>query len=59
VNGEEELSFENGAGNYSRSEIPDSFEELRVGWVNYQGAPPGFTAWIDDLAFDSERIGCD
>lgn len=59
VDGEEELSFENGAGKYDRSEIPDEFEQLRVGWVNYQSAPPGFTAWIDEIAFDDERIGCD
>jgi hypothetical protein len=59
VDGEEELSFENGAGEYDRSEIPDEFDQLRVGWVNYQSAPPGFTAWIDEIAFDDERIGCD
>jgi hypothetical protein len=57
--GEEQFSFENGAGNYNRSDIPDEFSELRVGWINYQSAPPGFTVWIDDIAFDEERIGCD
>lgn len=55
----EVLSFERGAGNYADAEIPDSFSELRVGWINYQNAPPGFTAWIDDIALDDERIGCD
>ena len=59
IEGQEEISFENGAGNYDRSDIPDSFEELRVGWNNYQQAPPGFTAWIDDIAFDDQRIGCE
>jgi hypothetical protein len=57
--GDEKLRFENGAGNYDRSDIPDEFEELRVGWNNYQSAPPGFTVWIDDLAFDDARIGCE
>lgn len=59
LDGESILEFENGAGEYDGSEIPDSFSEVRVGWVNYQNASPGFTAWIDDLAFDDERIGCD
>lgn len=58
VDGEEELAFENGAGNYQDSDMPDSFVELRVGWINYQDAPPGFTAWIDDIAFDETRVGC-
>jgi hypothetical protein len=57
--GEQKLSFEDGAGNYDRSDIPDEFDELRVGWNNYQSASPGFTVWIDDIAFDDERIGCD
>jgi len=58
IDGEEELSFEDGAGEYDRSDIPESFDELRIGWINYQEAPPGFTAWIDDIAFGSDRIGC-
>lgn len=57
--GEQKLTFEDGAGNYDRSDIPDVFDELRVGWNNYQSASPGFTVWIDDIAFDDERIGCD
>jgi len=59
LDGDEILSFENGAGNYGKSDIPDSFDELRVGWINYQSAPPGFTAWLDDIAFDDARISCD
>jgi hypothetical protein len=59
LDGESILEFENGAGEYDRSEIPSSFSEVRVGWINYQNAAPGFTVWIDDLAFDDERIGCD
>jgi hypothetical protein len=54
----EKISIANGPGNYNGSEIPDSFAEVRVGWTNYQSAPPGFTAWIDDVALDNERIGC-
>ena len=53
------LSFAHGAGNYDDSDIPTEFGELRVGWSNYQSAPPGFTAFIDDIAFDDARIGCD
>ena len=54
----DQISIANGPGNYSGSEIPDAFTEVRVGWTNYQSAPPGFTAWIDDVALDNERIGC-
>jgi hypothetical protein len=57
--GEEVLSFEDGAGNYDRSDLPDEYDQLRVGWNNYQEAPPGFTVWMDDIAFDDERIGCE
>jgi hypothetical protein len=59
LDGEDILGFTNGAGNYDDSDIPDSFEEIRVGWIEYQNDPPGFTTWIDDIAFDDERIGCD
>ena len=59
LDGAEAISFERGAGSYADAEIPDSFDELRVGWINYQESPPGFTAWIDDVALDDERIGCD
>lgn len=57
--GEQQLAIENGAGNYSGTDIPDSFDTVRIGWINYQESPPGFTAWLDDVAFDDERIGCD
>jgi hypothetical protein len=59
LDGEQQIAFEDGAGNTADSDIPDSFEELRVGWINYQEAPPGFTVWMDDIAFDDERIGCE
>jgi hypothetical protein len=57
--GKDVLHFTRGAGNYDGSDIPNEFDELRVGWINYQSAPPGFTAFIDDIAFDDARIGCD
>ena len=59
LDGQSILAFERGAGNYDKSDIPDAFDEVRVGWINYQSASPGFTAWIDDVAFDDARIGCD
>lgn len=54
----EELDLVQGGGCGS-TDLPDQFDELRVGWNNYQDAPPGFTAYIDNIAFDDERIGCD
>jgi hypothetical protein len=58
-----QITISNGAGNFgsgeNRSDIPTSFSELRVGWVNYQSAGAGFTAWIDDVAIASSRVGCD
>jgi hypothetical protein len=59
LDGNEELSFEDGAGNYRDSDLPDTFGEVRVGWNNYQSAPPGFTVWIDEIAFAEQRIGCE
>ncbi|HWP08612.1 MAG TPA: hypothetical protein VNN72_22880 [Polyangiaceae bacterium] len=59
LDGAKILGFEHGAGNYDDSDIPNVFDEIRVGWINYQSASPGFTAWIDDVAFDDMRIGCD
>lgn len=56
--GAEAIGFTNGAGNYDESELPTSFAEVRLGWNNYQDAPPGFTAWLDDFALDDERVGC-
>jgi hypothetical protein len=40
-------------------EIP-VFTSLGVGWANYQNAPgEGFVVWIDEVAIDPKRIGCD
>jgi hypothetical protein len=58
LDGEQLIDLENGAGKYEGTDIPQSFSEVRVGWINYQDSPPGFTAWIDDIALDDERIGC-
>ncbi|MFI5306913.1 MAG: hypothetical protein ACHQ53_06165 [Polyangiales bacterium] len=52
------IEFMNGAGNYDNTEVPSMFGELRLGWNNYQSAPPGFTAWLDDFAMADKRIGC-
>ena len=40
-------------------ELPE-FESVYVGWWLYQpGTTPGeFDVWIDEVAFDSERMGC-
>jgi hypothetical protein len=43
---------------YPGNKLPMSFSEVRLGWNNYQSAPPGFTAWIDDFAVDDQRVGC-
>src|SRR6188768_2170622 len=43
LDGKSILSFERGAGNYDQSDIPNGFDEVRVGWINYQSASPGFT----------------
>ena len=56
--GKDVLNFTKGAGNYSGSELPTSFSEVRLGWNNYQSAAPGFTAWFDDFALDDQRVGC-
>ena len=58
LDGKQIIDLENGAGEYDGTDIPQSFSELRVGWINYQDSPPGFTAWIDDIALDGARVGC-
>jgi hypothetical protein len=54
----EQISKNNGAGNFDGTEIPEQFESLSFGWYNYQNADPGFTAWIDDIAVGNARIEC-
>jgi hypothetical protein len=40
-------------------ELPE-FTEVFVGWWHYQkeSTPARFNVWIDEVAFDGERIGC-
>ena len=52
------IALANGPMKYAGTDIPPSFSQLRVGWNNYQSAPPGFVAWIDEIAVDANRIGC-
>ena len=56
--GKQVISFTKGAGTFEGSELPNGFAEVRLGWNNYQSAPPGFTAWLDDFAVDDQRVGC-
>jgi hypothetical protein len=53
------IAIDNGPGNYAGTDIPPSFSQVRVGWNNYQKAcAPGQVAWIDEVALDTQRIGC-
>src|SRR5581483_8049833 len=49
------IAVNNGPGVYTNSDIPVVFSQLRVGWNNYQAAPPGFIAWVDEIAIDVQR----
>lgn len=53
-----QIAINNGAGRFAGSDIPPIFSQVHVGWNNYQAAPPGFVAWIDEIAMDTNRIGC-
>jgi hypothetical protein len=57
-----QMRLMNGAGNYgsgsNRTHLPMTFTDFRVGFITYQNAPPGFTAWVDEVAIDTNRIGC-
>lgn len=59
----QQITIQNGADNYgsgsNRTHLPTVFTDMKVGWNNYQSAPPGFVAWIDEVAVDTARIGCD
>lgn len=45
------------AGAGSRTEIP-AFRSFGVGFQKFQ-MTAGFVVWIDEVAFDLERVGCD
>ena len=53
-----QIAIANGAGNLNDSEIPVVFSSMAIGWNNYQTSTPGFVAWIDEIAMDTNRIGC-
>lgn len=36
-----------------------TFDDISVGWANYQTASPEFVVYIDDVVLDDERVGCD
>jgi hypothetical protein len=36
-----------------------AFDDISVGWANYQAASPQFVIHIDDVVLDDERVGCD
>jgi hypothetical protein len=54
--------LKHGANATVKYDLP-TFGSVWVGWVNYnQGktvAPDHFDTWIDEVAFDDERIGCE
>lgn len=35
-----------------------TFDDISVGWANYQAADPEFVLFLDDVALHTERIGC-
>lgn len=39
-------------------EIP-VYDDISIGWANYQSAMPEFVVHIDEVALDDARIGCD
>jgi hypothetical protein len=36
-----------------------SFRELYLGWALYQNIEAGYEVWIDGIALDDQKIGCD
>jgi hypothetical protein len=58
-----DIAQENGAGNYEGTELPMTFDTIAVGINNYQdaafGGSEGYEMWIDDVALDDDRIGCE
>jgi len=53
-----QIALSNGMGSYKGTDIPPVFSQVHVGWNNYQSAAPGFVAWVDEVAMDPSRIGC-
>jgi len=58
------IAIDNGAGNFGGSDIPSSFDQIFVGWSQYQTPPDGqvmpqrYTVWLDDVAIGDQRVGC-
>lgn len=63
VNGEEHPSLATTATDHGGSNVDyilPTAESLWFGWYQYQDDPDlRFEVWIDELAIDDERIGCD
>jgi len=59
INGREipGVALDQGAGNFTKVELPKEFTSLSFGLYNYQTAGTGFVIWIDDIALGKERIG--
>lgn len=60
-----QIAIDNGAGVYTNSDIPSAFTRLTLSVNQYQSPPAGYnqqpvwmTAWMDALAIDVNRIGC-
>ncbi len=34
------------------------FDALNIGWAHYQNPEAGFEVWVDEVAVDAQRIGC-
>lgn len=38
--------------------VAPRFQNVRIGWFNFQATSAPSTLWLDDLALDARRIGC-
>lgn len=46
-------------GDQTADYLMPEFSSVAVGWWQYQAAPESFDVWVDEVALDDERIGCD
>ena len=44
-------------GNTNAYDLPQ-FDNVWVGWQEYQTSTESFEMWVDEIAIDKERIGC-
>lgn len=49
--------FDHG-GNLNAYVLP-KFTTLTIGWQEYQAATDKFELWVDEIAIDKQRVGCD